>query len=137
MGELVVTELSGSDADPSWIELYNASGATIDLTGMRVTLTKLDGSSTETFVVQDDAPEAPAAGYVVIESTIELPGGAGVDVVSCGRTVDRMIYRNLPDSGTYTFTGLIDPPDHAENDVETQWCPDIGSPGERNPECPE
>ncbi|HUS65275.1 MAG TPA: hypothetical protein VMZ28_12060 [Kofleriaceae bacterium] len=137
VGELVVTELSGSDADPPWVELYNASGATIDLTGMRLTLTKLDGSKTETFVVDEGAPEVAAGAYVVVESSVELPGGAAIDVVTCGRPIDRMIYRSLPSDGSYAFTGLIDPPDHAENDVESQWCPDIGSPGERNPECPE
>ena len=138
MGELVVTELSGSDADPPWVELYNASSATIDLTGMRLTLTKLDGSSTDTFVLQEEqATDVAAGGYAVFESEVELPSGAAVDIVSCGRPIDRMIYRNLPDDGSYAFTGLVDPPDHAENDVETQWCPDIGSPGERNPECPE
>jgi hypothetical protein len=137
VGELVVTELSGSDADPQWVELYNSSASTIDLTGVRLTVTKLDGSKTETFVVPEGGPTVAAGAYVVLDSEVELPGGAAIDVVTCGRPIDRMIYRNLPDTGTYAFTGLIDPPDDAENDVETHWCPDIGTPGERNPECPE
>lgn len=139
MGELVVTELDGSAPEEQWLELYNASGATLDLTGVRVTLTKLDGSNAETFVVQEGEQPPMAAGeYAVLRTTAEFPSGAGVDLVSCGRTIDRMIYRNLPNEGSYAFTGLIDPPDHAENDVEEQWCIDLeGSPGERNPTCPE
>ena len=137
MGELVVTELSGKDADPPWVELYNASGATIDLTGMRLTVTKLDGSSADTFVVTDGAPQVPAGGYGVVESAVELPTGAAIDVVTCGQPIDRMIYRNLPADGSYAFTGLVDPPDGDANDDESMWCPDLGSPGERNPECPE
>ena len=138
MGELVVTELNGSVPGAEWIELYNASGATIDLTGVRVTLTKLDGSSTETFVVQQgDLPALDAGAYVAVPVPDELPGGAGVDVITCGRLVDRMIYRNLPADGSLAFDGDVDPPDAVANDDEPSWCPEMDTPGERNPPCPE
>lgn len=140
VGELIVTEVSGTDAGGEWVELYNASGVTIDLIGVRVTLTKLDGSLQETFVV-DASQQLAAGGYAVLDAGLaglELPSGAGVDVVSCGRPIDRMIYRNLPNEGTHAFTGVFDPPDHAENDNESLWCNDLaGTPGERNPLCPE
>jgi hypothetical protein len=153
-GDLVVTEIRGAQSpEPGygeWIEIYNASPDTVDLTGLRVTLTRLvDGTAAASFVLRGGAStDAAPASYFVLgrfpagdEPTYvqygyaddyddDLPSGAGVDVFACGELIDRMIYRALPDEGTYSLSGAIDPPEGAENDVEDSWCVDLTEDGD-------
>ncbi len=168
-GALVITELrgsqSGTDGYGEWIELYNASGGTIDLLGLEVKLTKIDGSSTEELLVRD--PIAVAAnsylvlgrqtaglepdhvdyGYVAdIDKSLFDP--AAIQVYSCGQLIDQVVYRGLPSRGTFGLDGAIDPPTAAANDDESAWCDDItedaqsdtmglrGTPREPNQICP-
>lgn len=170
VGDLVVTEIRGAQSpEPGygeWIEIYNASPEAVDLTGLRVNITRLvDGTAAASFVLRGGATAAGPGEYVVIgrfrpgeepahvqvgyadDFDGELPPGGAVDLFSCGLFVDRMIYRALPGEGTWSFTGAIDPPEHAENDVEGSWCVDLtededtpsmgirGTPGEMNIPC--
>ena len=147
-GDLVVTEIRGAQSpEPGygeWIEIYNGSPDTVDLTGLRVTLTKLvDGTAAASFVLRGGASTDAAPGdYFVLgrfpagdepsyvqygyadDYDGDLPTGAAVDVFSCGELVDRMIYRSLPTEGTWSLSGAFDPPADADNDAEDSWCVD-------------
>ena len=169
MGDLITTEIrgpqTGADGYGEWIEIYNRSAAAVQLTGLKVMIAEVDGSSTSVFVVRDEDVEVAAGEYVVFGRVVpgtepehvdygyadeyddELPNVASVDLIACGRLVERTIYRNLPERGTYSFSGAFEPPDDAENDDEDNWCvnetEDVetpingvrGTPGERNPPC--
>jgi hypothetical protein len=148
-GDLVVTEIRGAQSpEPGygeWIELYNRSASDIDLTGLRVSLTRLvDGTAAASFILRGGASTGVAAGgYFVLgrfppgeepdhvqygyaaDYDGELPSGAAVDVHACGELIDRMIYRSLPGEGTYSLSGAIDPPEGGENDTEDAWCVDL------------
>ena len=169
-GDLVVTEIRGvQPPEPGygeWIELYNSSTETVDLLGLRVHLTRLvDGTAAATILLHDGPVEAPPGAYLVLgafpageepayvahgygdDFTDGLPNGAAVDLYSCGVLVDRMIYRELPAKGTWSFSGAVDPPDGGMNDDEDAWCVDQtadadtetmgirGTPGEANIPC--
>ena len=169
-GDLVVTEIRpAQDPEPGygeWIEIYNASTHGVDLTGLRVTLTKLvDGTAAASFVVRGGSTDVDPGAYYVLgrfpagdepdyvqygyadDYDDDLPSGAAVDIIACGTLIDRMIYRSLPSEGTYSFTGDIDPPEDADNDVEDDWCVDVvedvdtptmgirGTPGRKNIPC--
>ncbi len=169
-GDLVLTEVhgpqTGEDRYGEWIEVFNASGRTIDLSGLEVRLTKLDGSSAEKLLVRDRVLIEPE-GYAVFG---QQPGGnepdyvdygyisdidkklfdsAAVEIRSCGEQVDLTVYRNLPTRGSLQLSGAINPPSADANDVELNWCVDDreddntptlgirGTPQEENPVCPE
>jgi len=168
-GALVVSEIrgpqNGVDGYGEWLELYNASGDTIELTGLRVSLLTLDGGSETSFALRGDGVTAPAGGFVVLgrfpageePAHVDLgyadlydralPGGAALELEACGDTIDRVIYRSLPSAGTYSLSGDRFPPDGFVNDEETAWCTDAtedadtpqqgirGTPGERNRPC--
>ncbi len=71
-----------------------------------------------------------------------LYDAAVLEVRACGQVVDRVVYRDLPDGGTWSLDGRV-APDAAANDDESSWCVDAaeadrgypGTPGERNREC--
>lgn len=158
VGDLVVTEVRGpqkpEDALGVWIELYNASGATIDLEGTKIRFRKKDGSSEVPVIVRrsvtvaagayavlglvnDDAtrPDYIDYGFATDFHQGFLPAAA-VDVEACGTRIDRAVYDVLPDVGTYSL-GVA--PDETENDVPAAWCTNPtpeGTPGEANPPCP-
>ena len=158
VGDLVVTELRGpqkpDDALSVWIELYNASGGSVDLEGTKIRFRKKDGSS-EVPVIVRRSVSVEAGGYAVLglvnDDAIRpayidygfasdfhqgfLPAAA-VDVEACGVRIDRAVYDVLPDTGTYSL-GV--PPDDTENDVPASWCTNPtpeGTPQEANPPCP-
>lgn len=152
-GELVVTEVRGPQ-DPAagpWIELYNASGAAVDLEGMKVRFRKRDGSGESAVLVRRSTVVA-AGDYAVLGLftdaarpdhidygfAVDYVGtwlsGAAIDVETCGARVDRADYDSLPATGTYAFGGA---PDAERNDLPASWCTDaVGSPGAANPACP-
>jgi hypothetical protein len=169
-GELVVTEVRGpqrddGDAFGQWIELYNGSGAALDLAGLRVSIRKLDGSGQGGFIVRA-AAEVAAGGFAVLggfpagaepayvdfgyldELSSPLYATAAIDVSSCGQLIDRVIYHGLPDFGTYALDGALAPPDADANDDDAGFCVDDrlddadpsagppGTPGATNPPCP-
>lgn len=74
----------------------------------------------------------------------DLLDTAVVDLEACGVRIDRVVYQDLPPSGTYSLGG---DPDAARNDDEQAWCVDTtddadpsttglpGTPGEANHPC--
>ena len=165
-GDLVITELRGAqsviDTSGQWLELYNASGGDLDLQGLHLEFTRIDGGAETRVIVRDSLPVA-AGDYVVLgrgsaanhPSVVDYPMGtdyavswfnaAGVKVTSCDLVIDAMQYSGLPTSGTYSLG--VDPPTAAANDLAASWCTNAqpgtdttqtglpGSPGAANPPC--
>lgn len=166
-GELLVTEIrgpqSGEDVDGEWIEIHNASGRDVDLRGLGLVVTRLDGASQATILVRDSTPLL-AGGYAVLgrhpsgaepghvdygyagEYDSKLYDSAAVELSACGESLDLVVYRNLPSRGTYSLDGSLTPSAEG-NDDERNWCVDDvaddtfggltmrGTPRERNRTC--
>ena len=154
-GDLVVTEVRG-DADEtngSWVELFNASGGTLKLEGLRILFRKLDGSD-DTAVIIRRPLNVAAGGYVVLGRYFDgaAPShvdygflddfdgswldAASIDVQACAKRVDEARYSALPTDGTYS---LGTAPDFESNDIPDSWCFDAtpaGTPGAANTPCP-
>lgn len=157
-GDLVITEFRG-DQNPDdglgqWLELYNASGHSLDLLGLKLRFRNLTGS-TETPVIVRRSVEVAADGYVVLglflddssrPSYVDYGFGedfgmawlssAAVDLESCGVRIDRATYSSLPKTGTYSFGGALD---IDSNDIPAMWCTNAtpaGTPQMANPPCP-
>lgn len=162
-GDLVVTEIGGPQTGNElllpFVELYNASGRTVDLLGIKVRFRRRDGSSEIDVLVRRSVSAAPGS-YTVLgkDDDLELEtymdygfGGefsetwlsaAAVDVEACGAQIDRAIYDSLPRIGTYSLGAT--PPTGAANDLPANWCTDArmnagsfpGSPQLANAACP-
>jgi hypothetical protein len=147
VGDLVVTEVrgpqSGEDIYGDWIELYNASGSSVSVRGMLMSISRLDGSSfgrvlvreplsmpAGEFAVLGRQPIEPLPGHVdygyIADFDSNLFDTGAIQLYGCDRDleVDRAIYRNLPSTGTFGIDGAIDPPTADDNDDETAWCVD-------------
>lgn len=162
-GDLVVTEIggpqTGMDTLDPWIELYNASGQSIDLYGTKLRFRSADGGSeTDTivrrslsvdagaYVVLGLADDADLQGYmsygIAGDFHASWPSSATVDVEVCGLRVDRAQYSSLPKTGTYSLGTR--PPTADANDLPINWCTDItsnpgsfpGTPQRANTACP-
>lgn len=161
-GGLVITEVRGDqdgadDSQGEWIELFNASGSTIDLVGLRIVMKTLNGSSVEDFTVRRSVPVAAGA-YVTLGNfpdgqepshvdygySDEFDGSinstGAIEAIACGVEIDQVVYQSLPGNGTLSFDGAVQPPDAGENDKETSFCIDAngageGSPQQENPPC--
>lgn len=156
-GELVVTEFRGpqSPDDTVWVEIYNASGRSLDLEGLKIRFRKKDGSS-EIDVLVRRPLQASAGAYVVlglVQDDSSRPAyidygfagdfmqgflpAAAVDVVSCDHLIDRAVYDVLPKMGTHSLGTR--PPDANANDIPASWCDNpapAGTPQQPNPPCP-
>jgi hypothetical protein len=153
-GELVVTEVRGpqspEDADGSWIELYNASGRSIDLAGLKVRFRRKDGSTEIPILVRRSVPAA-ADSYTVLGLFADAAppehvdygfsadyrqgwlSSAAIDVESCGVRIDLAQYDSLPDQGTFSLGGA---PDADRNDAPASWCTDATKVGSVYPGTP-
>jgi len=157
-GDLVLTEFRGKqspeDANGIWVELYNASGATVDLLGTKVRFRKKDGSSEVPIIVRrsltvvgggyvtlglsyddDTKPASIDYGFAMDFQQGFLPAAA-VDVEACGTRIDLATYDSLPDIGTWSL-GVT--PDAAQNEDPANWCVNPtpeGTPKQANPACP-
>lgn len=153
-GDLVISEVRGgpdvADADGQWIELYNASGAPIELQGVaieirdntadRVLLRRPLTVAAGAYVVAGKYPDETRPAHIDVGwgATPGLPANA-VLTASCGaQALDVVAYTNLPspeenrdpappdppsgDKGTYAL-GLA-PPDAVGNDTAGNWCID-------------
>lgn len=161
-GDLVVTEIrgpqSGTDMLGTWVELYNASGSSVNLFGVKIRFRKKDGSSEVPVIIRRDVtvqangyavlgliPDAERPAYVDYGFSSDFHVGflasAAIDVEACGERIDRMIYDVLPKMGTYSLGGA---PTADNNDLPTAWCTDAtmdagtypGSPQRQNIACP-
>lgn len=162
-GDLVITEIggpqTGMDTLQPWIELYNASGASVDLMGVKVRFRRVTGSDETDTIIRRSLPVA-AGDYVVLgldddlarESYIDYgiagdfhaswPTAAAVDVEVCNLRIDRLQYSSLPRTGTYSLGAQ--PPTAAANDLPAMWCTDTtatagsfpGTPQKANTACP-
>ncbi|MBA2538711.1 MAG: hypothetical protein H0V17_03675 [Deltaproteobacteria bacterium] len=154
-GALVVTEVRGpqDDQDGPWIEMFNASGATIDLAGTKIRFRRKDGSS-EIPVLVRRSLTVGAGEYTVLGLFFDadIPAhvdygflddfegswlaAAAIDVETCGARVDLATYDALPAGGTYSL-GVA--PDADANNLPASWCTDVtvaGTPGAANNACP-
>jgi len=154
-GALVVTEVRGpqDDAEGPWVEMFNASGTTIDLAGVKVRFRRKDGSSEIPVLVRRSLTVGPAE-YAVLGLFFDdaVPAhvdygflddfdgswlaAAAIDVETCGKRVDLATYDELPDVGTYSL-GVE--PDADANNLPASWCTDAtvaGTPGAANNACP-
>jgi hypothetical protein len=155
VGELVVTEVRG-DADAangSWVELFNASGRTLDLAGVKIRFRLADGSGETPILVRHELTVG-AGEYIVLGRYFDDTnpahidygfrddfdgswlGAAAIEVQACGERVDVAQYSALPDEGSFSL-GVA--PDHELNDIAESWCFDVtpeGTPGAANTPCP-
>jgi hypothetical protein len=78
-GGLVVTEIRGAQSDTDtygqWIELFNGSGRTLELVGLRVVLIHPNGIDRQAFFVRDGGLELPDGERVVLghQDPADLP----------------------------------------------------------------
>lgn len=168
-GDLVVTEIhgpqTGEDRYGEWIEVFNSSDKTVDLSGLAVRFIKLDGSSSAKLLVRNSVPlESGAYGtlgryfagtepdFINYGYSDDLDGKiydtGAIELSSCGVVLDVAVYRNLPSRGSMALSGDVSPPDAEANDDERNWCRDTrvdddteqfgirGTPQEENPACP-
>jgi hypothetical protein len=157
-GDLVITEFRGGQSPEDtlgiWVELFNASGRTIDLEGVKVRFRKKDGSSEIPILVRRSLTVSPGA-YVVLglvaddqarpahidygfggDFLMGFLAAAAVDVETCSERIDRAVYDVLPKTGTYSFGSE---PNADNNDIPAMWCVNAASPGtpqQANPPCP-
>ncbi|MBA3451611.1 MAG: lamin tail domain-containing protein [Deltaproteobacteria bacterium] len=162
-GDLVVTEIGGPQSNNEllneFVEIYNASGAPVDLLGIKIRFRRRDGSSEVQVLVRRSLIAAPGS-YTVLgkdddlerESYIDYGfvsdfsetwlAAAAVDVEACGTRIDRASYDSLPRIGTYSLGSM--PPTEEANDLPANWCTDVqinlgsfpGTPQEANAACP-
>ncbi len=163
-GALVLTEIAGpqtgNDILKPWVELYNASGAPIDLYGIKVRFRRLDGSNETTILVRREVTAPPGAYTVLgLDDDTDLEpyldygfasdfqhsswlSSAAVDVVACDTLIDRARYDSLPKTGSFSLG--VTPPTADANDLPANWCTDArtsasgapGSPQQANAACP-
>jgi hypothetical protein len=163
-GDLVISEYlprpdAVADASGEWVEVYNASGDTIDLLGFDLHDDSVDGHTIATSVV------VPAGARVVLGRDADYTTNGGVIVAYeysgfvLEDTVDEIVLTFGAvevDRVEYDWTGellghsaSLDPdlgdPDDLANDVQANWCgssvplvapgSDFGTPGGANDAC--
>ncbi|RMG98095.1 MAG: hypothetical protein D6705_06685 [Deltaproteobacteria bacterium] len=161
-GDLVVTEIfanpSGADEGGEWFEIANVSSVSVDMTGMRLVASRLDGSAQKRHFVADLVLEPGAyvalgdvpneglpehLGYGYDRDLGSLTNTGGTLSIECGGTViDTVTYENAPEDASLALDGSM-PPDALRNDDPAQWCEaDVeyapgkrGTPGAANPAC--
>lgn len=142
-GDLVLSEIRGEQMSSwgQWIELYNASGGDLELFGLRVTMTPLDGSDADVVLVRTEPVEVIMGDRVVLGrfDQADLPehidygwgsdleddmfASARLEIEACDVVTDQVVYRNLPPLGTLAFDGTA-LPTAENNDDDARWCND-------------
>jgi len=144
-GSFVISELRGrqlgNDTYGEWIEIHNTSTSVIELAGLTLRMTKLDGSAEVRIVVRDRDLVIESEGYTVLgrfeadtlpahvdygyvsDFGSDLYNGAVLELLACGEQMDQMVYRSLPDNGSWAFDG-DQSLSAASNDDEAAWCVD-------------
>ncbi|PRQ09997.1 lamin tail domain-containing protein [Enhygromyxa salina] len=135
----VVANVPGADAGLEWFEIYNASGASIDLQGLTLVYSKTDGTGRKTHTITRSV-EVPAGGYVVVGSVLdelaegladidygyanvlgELGNAAGYLAVECDDVIDEVYYAEASDEASRALDGFQTPDAIANNDLAS-WC---------------
>ncbi|HEY3358238.1 MAG TPA: lamin tail domain-containing protein [Polyangia bacterium] len=168
-GDLVISEImadpAGADGTQEWFEIYNASGAELNLAGLSIELA--GGRSSKRHLIRAaTAPVIPSGGYLALGNGVVAAGGIGYSyadllgsmpndagslVLRCGtREIDRVDYGagvagpGAPTSGkSLQLTGAA-PPEYHANDDPANWCDasvaygdgtNQGTPGAKNSAC--
>jgi hypothetical protein len=161
-GDLVITEImanpAGNDEGKEWFEIFNASKTEIDLSGVKVSAGRADGSG-ELFHVISKA-KIQAGQYFVLGGILpdvkpefvnyaygadlgSLRNSNGRISVECGNSIlDRAVYGDLLDGVSKEFDGS-GVPDALTNDNLEAWCDatieyepgSFGTPGAPNEPC--
>ena len=163
-GDLVITEVmanpAGPDTGQEWFEIYNASSAAVDLSGLTLEYHKSDGSEPHSHVMDEIVIEP--GDYVVVGGMASdlkpdyvdygfgndlgsfLNGGA-VLALRCGdEVIDETTYPDAEsdDGIAFGIDGNV-APNSVANDTVDNFCPatvefaaeSFGSPGESNEPC--
>ena len=170
-GDLVITEIfaaaasqtaSSAVAGDEWFEIYNATQKAIDLDGITLTLSRLDGSRAQHHVVSamtidpgaylvlgDDAPDAlsPWVNYSYGADLGAMTNTGGKLALTCGdTTVDVATYQMATRGESLQFDGNRTP-NYVDNDELANWCTatpagssqfmakNYGTPGASNEDC--
>lgn len=163
-GDLVITEVmanpEGNDEGNEYFEIYNATGATVDLTGLRLEKAAIDGGDVEQHimtgttidsgafvalggVLQEFRAPYIAYGYGTGLGSRGLPNAGGQLSVHCaGTEIDRVFYGDATSGHSQGLDGNITP-DHLSNDDIANYCDAtteyatgaFGSPGASNEPC--
>lgn len=161
-GDLVITEVmanpAGKDDGQEWFEIYNATSAPIDLTGVVLAAGHSDGTSEKTHTMDQvviDADDYLVVGGVLPElkpdyvdygygGDLTLGNSGGKISLRCADTeVDSAVYPDAGDDGVSLGLDGNKAPDSLANDSAENFCPatveftggNFGSPGEPNEAC--
>lgn len=163
--DLVITEIAGPQTGndlPPWIEVYNASGGSVDLQGLRLRFRRIDGSSESAAIVRrslrvepgsyttlgldadTDADRDPYLDYgFAADYQASWLTTAAVQLETCGTRIASVQYASLPRTGTYSLGTT--PPTAAASEIPASWCTDPqivagtavpGTPQQANAACP-
>ncbi|KIG13120.1 hypothetical protein DB30_00585 [Enhygromyxa salina] len=135
----VVANVPGADAGLEWFEIYNASGASIDLQGLTLVYAKTDGTGRKTHTITRSV-ELPAGGYAVVGSMLdelvegmpnvdygyanvlgEFGNTAGYLAIECDDIIDEIYYVDASENASRTLSGF-QAPDAIANDDLDSWC---------------
>ena len=158
--ELVVTEIMQnpdevSDANGEWFEIYNASSADINMSGMVIS----DGSESFTvsgavigsneYFVFGRKSDMGVNGGVPVDyeySGFQLTNGADAIILTMvGEEIDRVEYDGGPNFPNPTGASMILSDISIDNNIGSNWCVstssygegDLGTPGAANDSCAE
>ena len=164
-GDLVVTEVhanpDGSDGQGEYIELFNATGASLALDGLTLMASRADGASPKShrfigasidsgnYFVVGNAPVdlMPAhVDYSYGNTLGSLRNSDAVLAIRCSdMLIDRVSYERTVDGRALELDGRL-APDHELNDEANHWCTtpegvrevsagNFGTPGAVNSPC--
>ena len=165
-GDLVITEIMANPQDrdegKEWFEIYNRTASSQDLTGVRVTAARADGSGELLHVI--GGANVDGGDYLVLGGMLAevkpdyvdytygadlggLRNSGGSLTLHCGEAlIDRVIYLEASDGVALQFDGSKTP-DSIANDDDGNWCDArteydpqrepgaLGSPGLPNQAC--
>lgn len=161
-GDLVITEVmanpEGEDEGNEYFEIYNATGAAIDLAGLVLGKSAVDGSKLKEHIMSATILEAgqyialggvlpefraPYIGYGYADALGAMTNSGGQLTLRCKEVeVDRVIYGEATSGHSQGLDGNISP-DHQVNDDISKFCDattefstdSFGSPGVANEPC--
>ncbi|NJK30969.1 MAG: lamin tail domain-containing protein [Deltaproteobacteria bacterium] len=143
-GDLVISEImadpEGADEGQEWLEIYNATGATMDLQGLTLVYSKADGTGRKTHTVARSV-EIPSGAYVVVGGLLDelapatgfvdygfanelgaFGNTAGYLAIEDAKTIiDEVYYEEATSGASRAFDGSK-APDASVNDSLAEWC---------------